>query len=122
MSDSPQDNLSQGYRRMFHILCRKDGITQVELAREAKLSSPSVSAALYKMEQDGLVRRETDSKDRRKVFVYITEKGREEDNIIRERCRQTEERMLRGITDEEKQTLKAILRKMLLNMLEEADS
>lgn len=121
LKDSQHGNLSQGYRRIFHILCVHDGLTQVELAKLSQLSSPSVSAALYKMEEDGLVKRVPDSKDRRKVYVYITEKGRAEDEAIREHCRQTDEILLRGITPEEKKYVTAVLKRMLQNMLEEVD-
>ena len=67
--DSPQEGVSHGFRRMFMILCARDGITQVELAKASNISSPSVSSALNKMEAEGLVKRVPDENDRRKVFV-----------------------------------------------------
>ncbi len=117
----PENEPSHGSRRMFRILCMHDGITQVELAKAAGLSSPSVSAALNKMEADGLVRRDADKKDRRKVFVYITEKGRSQDDQVRRRCKEVETIMLKGVTAEEREQLITILRKLLRNMLEEGD-
>ncbi len=120
--DCDSEGLSIGYRRMFRILCEQDGITQVELAKRAKLSTPSVSTALGKMEQDGLVRRETDMNDRRKVFVYITEKGREQDEFIRSRCHRLDDIMMRGISEEDKARLNTVLRQILVNMLEEGDN
>lgn len=117
--DSPQEGVSNGYRRMFHILCRHDGITQVELAKAAQLSSPSVSTALNKMEADGLVKRVPDERDRRKVYVFITDKGREQDKYIREQCRSAEAVMMNGFTPEEREQLMAMLRRMLINLLEE---
>lgn len=119
--DSPQDGVSHGFRRMFMILCARDGITQVELAKASNISSPSVSSALNKMEAEGLVKRVPDENDRRKVFVYITEKGRAQDDRIRQRFREVETIMMRGISSEEREALMATLRKMLCNMLEEEE-
>lgn len=120
--DFPDESVSDGYRRMFRTLCTNDGITQVELARAAGLTSPSVSAALNKMEADGLVERVPDDKDRRKVYVYITPKGRVLDDQIISRCRDIEEVMLRGFSDEERTCLKELLKRILKNLLEEEDS
>lgn len=119
--DSPQEGVSNGYRRMFIILCKHDGITQVELAKAAQLSSPSVSTALNKMEIDGLVTRVPDERDRRKVYVYITEKGREQDRYIREQCHNAEMVMMKGFSPEEREQLMGMLRRMLINLLEEDD-
>lgn len=117
--DSPQEGVSNGYRRMFRILCRHDGITQVELAKASSLSSPSVSTALNKMEADGLVKRVPDERDRRKVYVFITDKGREQDKYIMEQCRSAEGVMMQGFSSEEREQLIGMLRRMLINLLEE---
>ena len=117
--DTPEESMSHGFRRMFRILCMHDGITQVELARAANLSSPSVSAALNRMEAEGLVKRVPDDTDRRKVFVYITEKGREQDDRVRVRCKEAERVMMRDIAPEEREQLISTLRKVLKNLLEE---
>ena len=122
IADFPEESVSEGYRRMFRTLCVRDGLTQVELARAAGLTSPSVSSALNKMENDGLVKRVPDAKDRRKVYVFITEKGRELDKEIIGRCIGLEKAMLRGISDEERETLMSILRRMLCNLLEEEEA
>ncbi len=117
--DTGHENISHGYRRMFAILCRQDGMTQQELASAAKLAPPSVSAALNKMEDDGLVERVHDTKDRRRVMVYITKKGREKEEYIRSCFWKTDEKLMQGITREEREALNATLRKMLKNLLEE---
>ncbi|MBR6101226.1 MAG: MarR family transcriptional regulator [Ruminococcus sp.] len=122
ISHESEEGLSHGYRRMFGILCFRDGITQIELAKAANLSAPTVSNALNKMETLGLVRREFDKTDKRKAYVYITEKGRAQDEYIRSQCREIEQVMMRGVTEEERAALISILKKMLRNMLEEGDA
>lgn len=113
--------VSRGYRNILRSLSRNDGMTQYELVREAHISAPSVSVALSKMEQSGLVRREGDKADNRKVRVYLTEKGRDHDNFIKSRCDENDRIMLKGITEDEQETLNSLLRRVLENMLEEEE-
>jgi DNA-binding MarR family transcriptional regulator len=58
----------------------KDAITVSKLAREINLSASTVVGILNRLEQKGLVTRERDTKDRRIVFVRLTDEGR---NLIR---------------------------------------
>jgi DNA-binding MarR family transcriptional regulator len=51
----------------------EDGITQRALAQRLGLMEPSVLEMLRSMEQDGLVYRVRDTKDRRKVLVHLTD-------------------------------------------------
>lgn len=113
--------LSRGYRHILFHLSREDGVTQLSLVQRTKLKAPTVSVALVKMEEHGLVRRETDEKDLRQVRVYITEKGRKLDEQIRQKYRETDKIMLAGISESEVEQLKATLKKMLENMLGEGN-
>lgn len=113
-----RNGMSHGYRRMLFHLAHGDGITQLELVKLTRLTAPTVSVALAKMEKEGLVKRVSDEKDMRKVKVYLTEKGREHDDFIKAKSHETEEKMLKGISEEEKEQLVCTLRKILTNMLE----
>jgi DNA-binding MarR family transcriptional regulator len=53
-----------------------DGMWQSDLRRELGVSRPTVSRMLASLEELGLVLRKRDSKDRRQVFVALTEAGR----------------------------------------------
>lgn len=113
--------LSRGYRHILFQLSKEDGVTQLSLVQRTKLKAPTVSVALAKMEEHGLVRREADEKDLRQVRVYITEKGRELDRQIRQKCRETDKIMMAGISESETEQLKATLKKILENMLGEGN-
>lgn len=114
--------VSRGYRSILRSLSRNDGLTQLELVKEGHLSAPSVSVALTKMEQSGLVRRSIDPDDCRKVRVFLTDKGREHDVFIKKLCHEADEIMLRGFSAEEEDQLNGYLRRILENMLEEEDN
>jgi DNA-binding MarR family transcriptional regulator len=109
---------SKGYRGILHHLYKEDGITQLTLVKLTHLSAPSVSAALNNMEREGLVERRADLTDMRQVRVYLTDTGRKRHLLIKKKCRETDEVMLKGITPEEREQLCNTLKKMLLNMLE----
>lgn len=110
--------ISHGYRQILFHLAHNDGVTQLQLVKLTHLTAPTVSVALVKMEKEGLVRRETDEKDMRQVRVYLTEKGREKDDFVRNKCYETEEKMLSGVTEQEKKELCRVMKKIVINLME----
>jgi len=57
-------------------LCEKNGLNQRELSERAGIKEANTTVMLRNMEQDGLVRRARDTKDRRNFKIFITAKGR----------------------------------------------
>ena len=57
-------------------------ITVVMVARAVQLSAPTVSRILDKLENDGYIARQRNSKDRRRVCVSLTEKGCQQINNL----------------------------------------
>lgn len=57
-------------------LWHEDGITQSDLSSLIGTMEPTTLSAVVSMEQAGLVRREPHATDRRKVNVFLTDKGR----------------------------------------------
>lgn len=91
-----------------------------ELARAAILTSSAVTAVLDRLEVQGLIRRDIDHEDRRTRRITITEKGR---NFIDRAFdqRMAQHRALNAaLTLEERETLSAILRKLLIAVEGEA--
>jgi DNA-binding MarR family transcriptional regulator len=48
-----------------------------QLAEELQMTSPNMAAALRTLEESGMISREPDPTDGRKVFVQVTERGRD---------------------------------------------
>lgn len=107
-----------GYRQILCFLAKEDGVTQIDIVRDSHFKAPTISVTLKKMEEEGLVRRETDKEDMRQTRVYITEKGRELDRKLASKVLDCEALLANGITEEEKQLLCDILTKMRANLLE----
>jgi len=58
-------------------LWQEDGLTQAELSTRVGMKAPTTVVAIRRLGEDGLVVRVQDTQDRRKVRIYLTEKGRQ---------------------------------------------
>ena len=60
----------------LRVLWQEDGLTQRELSRRIGTMEPTTQSAIASMEKNGLVLRERNVADRRKLHVRLTPKGR----------------------------------------------
>ena len=74
---------------------------------------------LKKMEEQGLVDRKTNPKDMREVHVFLTEKGRSLDDRTIAQIKKIDAIALKGISDEENETLMRLLKKIRDNLIED---
>jgi DNA-binding MarR family transcriptional regulator len=68
--------VSFGHWTFLRILWESDGLTQRELSEQAGVMEPTTFSALKAMERLGYVVRRRRGGDRKKVYVYLTPKGR----------------------------------------------
>lgn len=104
------------YRHIIKPLMEGDGLTQLQLVNITRLKAPTISITLRNMEREGLVRREKDGDDRRETHVYITSKGKKLYAKILKAYDKAEQIMLEGISEEERETAGALIRKMTDNL------
>jgi len=71
-----EHKVSFGHWSFLRILWEGDGLTQRELSEQAGVMEPTTFTALKAMERLGLVERRQVGKDRKKVYVFLTAKGR----------------------------------------------
>ncbi|MGN6573358.1 MAG: MarR family winged helix-turn-helix transcriptional regulator [Pseudolabrys sp.] len=71
-----EHKVSFGHWSFLRILWEGDGITQRELSEQAGVMEPTTFTALKAMERLGLVERRQVGKDRKKVYVFLTARGR----------------------------------------------
>jgi DNA-binding MarR family transcriptional regulator len=67
----------------LRIIAEHDGLSQRELGRAIRLSPPTVTAMLKRMEKAGIVERRPDETDGRVTRVHLTTVGRERDREAR---------------------------------------
>jgi len=66
----------------LRVLWEEDGITQRELSNRIGTMEPTTLSAMVAMEREGIVRRVRNTGDRRKVNIYLTERGRELEALL----------------------------------------
>ena len=103
-----------GYQHLYIIkICRNPGIMQDALTREMYVNKSSVTRQLSLLEQNGFIRREPCEEDRRQLRVFPTEKGFEIFPKVVEVRRSWNERLLSGFSEEEKETLSAMMERVM---------
>ena len=96
----------------------KDGtsLSQIELARWARVEQPTMAQLLSRMERDGVIRREPDPTDRRSSLVSLTEEAQGKLPAARAILEQGNRDATSGLSDDEVETLKCLLRRVLANV------
>lgn len=116
-----KQGIPHGYHRLLMELANEEGATQLQLVKLTRLTAPTVSVALTKMESDGLVKRIPDEKDMRQMKVYLTDAGKEKVKLVRKTFRETDALIAKDIPKDELDAAMKVMRKMLINLLEEED-
>jgi DNA-binding MarR family transcriptional regulator len=71
-----------GQHYLLMELYREDGQTVGGLTERLGVEGPTVVKTVQRMEATGLVRRQADPADRRRVLVYLTPQGRELEAVV----------------------------------------
>jgi DNA-binding MarR family transcriptional regulator len=71
-----EHSVSLGHWTFLRILWEKDGLTQRELSEQAGVMEPTTFSALKAMQKLGYVTRRQLPGNKKKVFVFLTPKGR----------------------------------------------
>lgn len=91
-------------------------LTPTELARQRMMTSGGMTAAIDRLERQGLVVRAPNPSDRRGTLIGLTSSGRELVDRAMGAHAQTEQRLVGGLDERERSQLGALLRKLLLSV------
>ncbi|MGA8275081.1 MAG: MarR family transcriptional regulator, partial [Thermoplasmata archaeon] len=103
-------------------LYEKDGLTPIEVARKLGIAAPTVVKMSSHMVASGLIKRRRDSVDRRRVHLYLTDRGRAVKRPIEEATRQFKRATSAGLTAEERKVMSIALAKIVRNLERSARS
>lgn len=94
----------------------QDGISQKELSDKSLKDQPTTTRILDKLEQHGLIERQSNPEDRRAFLIYLTREGRAiKDSLVSAAC-QALGHSLKGFTEQDKSTLKHLLTRITDNL------
>lgn len=105
-----------GHRLLVHLSRCEIMPSQKEIAARFDISPAAVANSLKKLEKDGYITRKTDDGDTRCNRIAITEKGKEILDETRTLFDGVDEKMLAGLTNEERVTLFSCLSRMKQNL------
>ncbi|MBM1691341.1 MarR family winged helix-turn-helix transcriptional regulator [Sulfitobacter geojensis] len=115
-SEMAEQGLTTPQMRSLAVLSVIDGILIRELAVYAVVQQSTLSRALDTLDQNGLIRRETDQQDSRATRVFITKAGREVYDQLWPHMSAAYDAMFKGIDDAEKRAFVGTLQTMLRNI------
>ena len=93
-------------------LWESDGLTQRELSEKVRMKGPTTVAALNKLEDKGLVRRQSNKNDARKINVFLTPEGRKTYRKVIPEVETVNRQVLSELTDKEQAAFKDMIRRM----------
>ena len=108
--------LTLGMWYFLRALWRRDGQTQSELSAVVGTMEPTTLTAVKSMERKGLVRREPDPDDRRKINVFLTERGRALKADLLPLAREVVEDAVAGFSPRDREALLGYLRAIRRNI------
>lgn len=97
---------------------RESQRSMVSLAKEILMTQAGITAAVDRLEERGLVRRERDSQDRRVINVKITEEGLKVLEKALQIYTEMAEELLREVNKEDKTKLMELLSLLMSKMAE----
>jgi DNA-binding MarR family transcriptional regulator len=107
-----QIDLSPPIFGVLTLIDSRPGLTQRELVAGSLIDPSSMVAVLDQLEADGLAERRVHPSDRRKHAVHLTAKGKRTLGKARELALDYAEELLAPLDEEERETLRLLLRKL----------
>ena len=101
-----------GMGHVLDLVHKEDGLSQQEIAARLEIRPQSVSEALTRLEERGLIRKETDAQDRRVTRIYITPEGIAHRVELAKLRTAHAEAFFAVLTEEEKAVFASLLRKL----------
>ena len=109
-------NGAQG--RILYVLWQEDGLPIIELAKRTGLAKTTLTSMLDRMKERGFLARETDSKDRRIVRIFLTERARllnEQYNVVSDEMSRI---FYKDFSDDEIVAFEKLLERVLKNLVQ----
>ncbi|MFD2612306.1 MarR family winged helix-turn-helix transcriptional regulator [Paenibacillus gansuensis] len=97
------------------LLWNKDGVTQKEIAEQLNKDQTNIARMIFSLEKKGFIHRVTPEYDRRSLVVWLTEKGRELENLVAPLSLEFNQKITEGLTEEELLDFKRIIAKIRQN-------
>lgn len=112
-----EHSVNFGHWAFLRVLWSTEGLTQRELSEEVGLMEPTTFSALKAMEAQGLIERRHLDGNRKKVHIYLTEKGRDLRHVLVPIAEELNEVAARGLTQDELRIMHKGLLAIIANLV-----
>lgn len=112
-------SIRSGQYDFFYVISLYEGITQKELSEWLYISKSTTAKAVKNLMDHGYVRKEKDTEDNRYDRLYLTEKGKQISAQMQETFKEVVDVTTRNLSPLEVNQTKALLKRILNNVLEE---
>jgi len=111
-----REGVSIGMWFALRMLWDEDGMTQRELGERVGINGPTMVSAINSMERAGLVKRVQNRADRRKINIFLTERGRNLKRKLWPMAAEVLALALSGLTRNQVYALNKMLMQIRLNL------
>ncbi len=109
--------MKPGQAGILMILRCEGRLSQKELAKKMGITPPSMTVALKKLDGQGYILKETDSRDQRIIRVRLSDKGSEYAEELYNIMEEMEELLYQGISYEERLFMRRLFLEMRKNLM-----
>ena len=110
--------LTIGQPKVLDYLKEHDGSSQKEIAQGCFLEAGSLTSILNRMEEKQLIERRNLNGNRRTTYVFLTEKGKENQKLVENTFADIEQQALAGISESEYEAFMETYRKIHENLIQ----
>jgi DNA-binding MarR family transcriptional regulator len=107
-----QLNLTPAHTGMLHMIARQQGLSQQTLASRLGMLPSKIVSLVDELETRQLLERRRNPSDRRNYALYLTDQGQRALDQVRDIAREHERDITDALTEEERASLTALLRKL----------
>lgn len=114
--------LTLGQPKVLDYLKEHNGVSQKEIAAGCHIEAASLTSILSRMEEKGMIERKMLNGNRRSLYVFLTDFGKELCDTVEQEFRNIEEIAFEGITEEERQRFMDTFMKIYGNLTSSPDA
>ena len=115
------DDMTNTHGYILKYLADRDGqeVFQRDIERDFRISRPTASEVLKLMEKNGLIERKSVEYDGRLKRLFLTEKGRSLNGLVRQEFDQFEARLSSMLSEEDEARLEEIIDKLTRGLMDD---
>lgn len=117
LSEKGFDNFASSHGNILFQLNKSGKLTMGELSKLINRDKSTTTVLVRKLEKDGLVAFKVSDEDKRSRYVYVTEKGRQYNDITADISSELISTVYKNFSEEEKNQFMGFLEKIKKNLI-----